>query len=259
MLNPVPSSQPKQMTRLAAFLYGLVCYAISFATLLYSCGFVGNFVVPRSIDSDPIISWGNALLIDAALLGIFGIQHSVMARQGFKHWWTQLIPQSIERSTYVLFSSLCLIALFYFWQPIGGVIWTVTNPTAFVILYALFGLGWLLVITTTFLINHFDLFGLRQVWLYLQGKDYTPLKFTAPSLYKYVRHPLYVGLLLAFWSTPTMTVTHLVFAGLTTLYILVGIQLEERDLVESYGKAYADYRHQVPMLVPFTHRSRDQQ
>ena len=259
MLNPVPSSQSKQMTRLAAFLYGLVCYAISFATLLYSCGFVGNFVVPRSIDSDPIISWDNALLIDAALLGIFGIQHSVMARQGFKHWWTQLIPQPIERSTYVLFSSLCLIALFYFWQPIGGVIWTVTNPTAFVILYALFGLGWLLVITTTFLINHFDLFSLRQVWLYLQGKDYTPLKFTAPSLYKYVRHPLYVGLLLAFWSTPTMTVTHLVFAGLTTLYILVGIQLEERDLVESYGKAYADYRHQVPMLVPFTHRSRDQQ
>lgn len=205
-VQTLSSPHKDKMARLAAFLYGLVCYAIFFVTFLYAYGFVGNFVVPRSIDAAPVMSWGNALLIDTALLGIFGIQHSVMARQGFKNWWTQFIPKPIERSTYVLFSSLCLIALFYLWQPIGGSIWNVTNSTGVAILYALFAFGWLLVLVSTFLINHFDLFGLRQVWFYLRGKEYTQLKFATPALYKVVRHPLYVGLLLAFWSTPTMTV-----------------------------------------------------
>jgi methanethiol S-methyltransferase len=198
------------------------------------------------------LAWHHALLIDVALLGIFGVQHSVMARQGFKTWWTQFIPQPVERSTYVLFSSLCLIALFYLWQPIGGTVWTVRNPTGVAILYTLFALGWLLVPATTFLINHFDLFGLRQVWLYLRDKEYIQLKFATPGLYRYVRHPLYVGWLLAFWSIPTMTVTHLAFAVVTTVYILIAIQFEERDLVDIHGNAYAGYRRQVPMLVPFT-------
>jgi methanethiol S-methyltransferase len=258
-VQTLPFTRKDKIGRFAAFLYGLVCYAISFVTLLYACGFVGNFAVPRAIDSEPLIAWHIALLVDAALLGVFGIQHSVMARQGFKAWWTQFVPKPIERSTYILFTSLCLIALFYFWQPIGGSIWNVTNPTGVAILYTVFGLGWLVVLVATFLINHFDLFGLRQVWLYLRGKEYTPLKFATPSLYKVVRHPLYVGLLFAFWSTPTMTATHLVFALMTTAYILVGIQLEERDLVNIHGNAYADYRRQVPMLVPFTHRRSHEQ
>ena len=247
-------TRSSKITRLAAFVYGLICYATFLVTILYTCGFVGNFVVPRSIDSMPTMPWYNAILIDTVLLGIFSIQHSVMARQGFKQWWTQFVATPIERSTYVLFSSLCLIALFYFWQPIGGNIWTVTNSTAVAILYTLFAAGWVIVLATTFLLNHFDLFGLRQVWLYLKGKEYTQLQFATPSFYKYVRHPLYVGLLLAFWSTPTMTATHLVFALMMTAYILIGIQLEERDLVDLYGQTYADYRRRVPMLIPFTHR-----
>jgi methanethiol S-methyltransferase len=255
-LQTLPNTPHHKIARLAAFVYGLVCYAISFITLLYTCGFVGNFGVPRSIDSAPAISWLNASIVDAALVGIFSIQHSVMARQGFKNWWTQFVPQPVERSTYILFSSLCLGILFYFWQPIGGTIWHVTNTTGVAILYTLFAAGWLLVLGSTLLINHFDLFGLRQVWLYLRDREYTQLDFEAPSFYKYVRHPLYLGLLLAFWFTPMMTVTHLVFALMTTAYILVGIQFEERDLVALHGEAYADYRHRVPMLVPFTHRDR---
>lgn len=248
-----------KVARVSAFLYGVICYAIACLTLLYTAGFVGNFAVPRSLDSAPLISWGNALLVDAALLGIFSIQHSVMARQGFKNWWTQFVPKPVERSTYVLFSSVCLGVLFYFWQPVGGTIWHVTNTLGVAILYALFAFGWLLLLASTFWINHFDLFGLRQVWLYLRGKAYTQLKFTIPGGYRYVRHPLYVGWLLAFWATPTMTVTHLVFAVLTTAYILVAIQFEERDLINIHGKDYVDYRRQVPMLVPFTHRRQREQ
>jgi methanethiol S-methyltransferase len=247
-----------KIARILAFLYGLVCYAISVVILLYAAGFVGNFFVPRSIDSAPVISWGNALLVDAALIGIFGIQHSVMARPGFKNWWTQFVPKPIERSTYLLFSSLCLGLLFYLWQPIGGTIWNVTNTTGAAILYALCASGWLLLLASTFWINHFDLFGLRQVWLCLRGKEYTQLKFAIPGVYNYVRHPIYVGWLLAFWATPTMTVTHLVFAVITTVYILIAIQFEERDLVDIHGKAYVDYRRRVPMLVPFTRRQHEQ-
>jgi methanethiol S-methyltransferase len=242
------------LSRMAIFVYGIVCYAIFFITFLYAIGFVGNFGVPKSIDSAPILPLGQALLVNIGLLGLFGLQHSGMARQEFKAMWTKLVPEPAERSTYVLFSSLCLITLFYFWQPLGFAIWIVDNPISRNLLYAGFGLGWLLVLGSTFLINHFDLFGLRQIYLYLQGKDYTPLKFGTPGLYNYVRHPLYVGWLFAFWSTPTMTAAHLVFAVITTVYILAAIQLEERDLIKAHGKTYLDYRDRVPMLIPFSHR-----
>lgn len=247
----IQTTHNNKLARVAAFVYGVVCYAIFFVTFLYAIGFMGNFVVPKSIDSAPIVPLGPALLANVALLGLFGLQHSLMARQEFKEWWTTIVPKPVERSTYVLFSSLCLIVLFYFWQPLGITVWNIENPIFRNLLYFLFGLGWLIVLVTTFLINHFDLFGLRQVYLYLRGKDYTPLNFVTPGPYKYVRHPLYVGWLFAFWSTPTMTVAHLVFAAITTAYILVAIQLEERDLIAVHGKAYVDYRHRVPMLIPF--------
>ncbi len=253
----VPSLQHQKNTKFAcisAFIYGVVCYGIFLVTFLYAIGFVGNLIVPRAIDSAVNIPLSNALSLDVSLLAIFGLQHSIMARPGFKAWWTQIIPKPVERSTYVLFSSLCLIALFYFWQPMGITIWNVQNSWAQAVFYFLFAFGWLLVLVATFLINHFDLFGLRQVYLYLIGKEYTQLQFSTPGPYKLVRHPLYVGWLFAFWATPTMTLAHLVFALVTTAYILVAIQLEERDLLKIYGQAYADYRHHVPMLIPFLHR-----
>nr|RNJ66161.1 MAG: isoprenylcysteine carboxylmethyltransferase family protein [Leptolyngbya sp. IPPAS B-1204] len=241
-------------TKITAFIYGVICYVIFFVTFLYAIGFVGNFVVPKSIDSAPIIPLERAFLVNIGLLGFFGLQHSAMARQEFKTWWTKIVPKPVERSTYVLFSSLCLITLFYFWQPLGVTIWHVANPIFRSLLYACFGFGWLLVLVSTFLINHFDLFGLRQVYLYLRGKNYMPLNFVTPGLYRYVRHPLYVGWFFAFWSTPTMTVTHLVFAVVTMMYILIAIRLEERDLVKVYGIAYINYRNRVPMLIPFSRR-----
>jgi protein-S-isoprenylcysteine O-methyltransferase Ste14 len=238
------------MKRIAAFTYGVVCYAIFFGTFLYAIGFVGDLFVPKSIDSTPESPLGQALLINALLLGLFAVQHSVMARPAFKRWWTRFVPKPVERSTYVLFSSLALIALFVHWQPIGGVIWDVQDPIGQAVLYGLFAFGWGLVLVATFLINHFDLFGLRQVWLYLRGKEYRPLNFGTPALYKIVRHPLYVGWFFAFWATPTMTVAHLFFALLTTVYILIAIRFEERDLVTEHGARYSEYRKQVPMLIP---------
>lgn len=235
--------------RISIFIYGVIAYAIFFATFLYSIGFVGGFLVPRTIDGAAQLPLTQALLIDIALLGLFAVQHSVMARPAFKRWWTRIIPEPAERSTYVLLSSLALIALFAFWQPLGGTIWEVQHPIGRAILYGLFGLGWSIVLVSTFLINHFDLFGLRQVWLYLRGREYAPLKFVTPGPYKHVRHPLYVGWFFAFWATPTMTATHLVFALATTAYILIAIQLEERDLVNDLD-GYADYRKRVPMLMP---------
>ncbi len=240
------------MGRVISFLYGVIAYAIFFGTFLYAIGFMGNFVVPKSIDSGAEGPLGRALLVNIVLLGLFAIQHSVMARQFFKKWWTRIVPEPVERSTYVLFSSLVLILLFHLWQPMGGIIWDVQGPIGRAILYSLFAFGWLLVLVTTFLINHFDLFGLRQVWLYFRGEEYTQLKFTTPGPYKLVRHPLYVGWFFAFWATPTMTVAHLVFAIVTTAYILIAIQLEERDLVTIHGSDYVKYRSSVPMLIPFT-------
>lgn len=238
------------MKRWLIFFYGVACYAITLATLLYAIGFVGNLWVPKSIDSAREVPLGVALLTDAVLLAVFAIQHSVMARPAFKRWWTQIIPKAAERSTYILLASVALIALYKYWEPIGGVVWSVQSPGGQAVLYVLFALGWALVFLSSFLINHFDLFGLRQVWLQLRGRRYTPVDFGMPVLYRIVRHPLYVGLLLAFWSAPTMTLTHLVFAIATTIYILIGIQLEEHDLVTEHPE-YAQYRKRVPMLVPF--------
>jgi protein-S-isoprenylcysteine O-methyltransferase Ste14 len=237
--------------RLSIFVYGLFCYAVFFATFLYALGFVGNFGVPRSMDGEPQMYFSTALLIDLGLLGMFAVQHSLMARPYFKRWLTRFIPAAAERSTYVLFSSLALIALFAWWEPIGGTVWDVADPTGRAVLYALFGFGWSLVLISTFLINHFDLFGLRQVWLQLVGRPYTPLAFGTPGPYRLVRHPLYLGWLFAFWATPAMTVTHLVFAIATTAYILVAIRFEERDLVESLGDDYRNYRKRVPMIIPY--------
>ncbi|HVZ17774.1 MAG TPA: hypothetical protein VG897_11690 [Terriglobales bacterium] len=238
------------MKRVVVFLYGVVCYAIFFATFLYAIGFIGNLVAPKSMDSPVSTPFLNALANDLLLLGIFAVQHSLMARPWFKRAWTRVVPEPAERSTYVLFSSLALLALFYFWQPLGGVIWNVADPIGRGFLFALYGMGLGLVLFSTFLINHFDLFGLRQVWLYLAGKPYTHLAFRTPLLYRYMRHPLYVGWFMTFWFTPTMTVTHLVFAVMCTAYILVAIRWEEKDLVDLHGAKYQHYRESVPMLMP---------
>ena len=238
------------MRRISVFAYGVVAYALFFTSFLYAVGFVGGFVVPRSIDSTPTLPPWQAVAINALLLTVFAVQHSVMARPVFKRWLTRFVPEPAERSTYVLASSAALLLLFWQWQPMGATVWEVTTPIGAALLYGLFAVGWLTVLYTTFLLNHFDLFGLRQVWLYLRGVPYTPVSFQMPGPYRHVRHPLYVGWLLAFWATPTMTAAHLFFALMTTAYILVAIQLEERDLVSAHGQAYARYRQQVPMLIP---------
>src|SRR5258707_1710703 len=236
-------------SRISAFAYGVVCYVAFTATFLYAIGFLGNFIVPKSIDSGPESPFLYALAINAVLLALFALQHSVMARPWFKAAWTRIVPSSVERSTYVLFSSLALLLVFWKWEPMGGVIWNVTNLDAQIALNCLFGLGVLIILAASFLINHFDLFGLRQVWLNLRGVPYTNLAFSTPGLYRIVRHPLYVGWLLMFWAAPVMTVAHLVFALGTTVYILVAIQFEERDLIRSH-REYAEYRRRVPMILP---------
>jgi methanethiol S-methyltransferase len=244
------------MKRWLIFFYGVACYAIAFLTLLYAIGFVGNLWVPKSIDSAPRMTPGLALLVDAVLLGLFAIQHSAMARPAFKRSWTRIVPKAAERSTYILFAAIALIVMFVYWEPIGGTVWDVQSPVGRDVLYGGFAFGWFLVFLSTFLINHFDLFGLRQIWLQLRREQYKPLPFKTPMLYRVVRHPLYVGLLFAFWSTPTMTLTHLVFAIATTVYILIAIQLEERDLLTEHHE-YAEYRKRVAMLVPFLKRRRE--
>jgi len=238
------------MKRFAVFAHGVFAYALFLGTFLYALGFVGNFGVPKSLDSARDGSAVAAFLIDLGVLALFALQHSLMARRGFKARINRLIPEAAERSTYVLASSLALLLLFVSWRPLGGLVWDVTHPFGRGVLYGLFAFGWLLVLVSTFLIDHFDLFGLRQVWLYFSGREYTGLRFRTPGIYKVVRHPLYVGWLLAFWSTPTMTLTHLFFAAVITAYILVAIRLEERDLVAAFGATYTEYRRQVPMLVP---------
>jgi methanethiol S-methyltransferase len=237
------------MKRILIFLYGAASYAAFLVTFLYAIGFIGNFAVPKSMDSPASGPWQTALWIDLGLLLLFALQHSVMARPAFKRIVTQIVPAPIERSTYVLASSVALLFLFWQWMPLGGTVWSVQNEPGNMVLYGGFAFGWLLVLISTFVINHFDLFGLRQVWRHLLEKPETRLTFATPFLYRVVRHPLYLGWILAFWSTPLMTVTHLFFALVTTAYILVAIQFEERDLMAAHPE-YAEYRKQVPMIVP---------
>jgi len=238
------------MARTAALIYGLVCYVMFLGVYLYAIGFMGNFVVAKAIDSGADGPLGQAILINVLLLGVFAIPHTIMARPTFKRWWTKMVPEPIERSTYVLVSNLALILLFWQWRPMGGMIWNVENSIGRMILWGLFGLGWLLVLLSTLQINHLDLFGMRQVWLFFRGKPYTAVKLVTPVFYKHVRHPLYVGWIIAFWATPTMTAAHLLFAIATTAYILIAIQFEERNLVEAHGEGYIKYRERTPMLVP---------
>ena len=236
--------------RILFFVYGCAAYLLFLATFLYAIAFIGGFGVPVILDGPATTPFATALMINAGLLAVFAVQHSVMARPWFKRWWTQVVPWAIERSTYVLFASLALDLLFWQWRPLGGVVWNVEQPMLRAIVWAVFALGWLQVLVMTFLIDHFDLFGLRQVWLYLRGKQYTRVNFATPAPYRVIRHPLYLGFMIAFWAAPTMSVTRLVFAIATTAYMLIAIQFEEHDLVHEHGAPYEDYRRRVPMIIP---------
>lgn len=238
------------MSRLMILLYGATAYVLFLASFLYAIGFVGGFVVPKTIDNGLEAKAVSAVVIDFALLILFALQHSVMARPFFKRWWTTIIPPAAERSTYVLLTSVILFLLFWQWKPLPQNVWNFSNPALEAVMWGLFGLGWVIVLISTFLINHFDLFGLRQVYLHFIGKPYTLIPFQTPWLYRVVRHPIMTGFLIAFWATPTMTQGHLLFAAVVTAYVLVALQLEERDLRSYHGETYSAYQRQVRMLVP---------
>ena len=238
------------MGKFIAFLYGLASYLVFFFTFLYAIGFVSGLLVPKTIDTGVAGSMGEAFIVNLLLMSLFAVQHSVMARKQFKQWWTQYVPKSVERSTYVLFASLTLVLLFWQWQPMPAVVWQVTNAQAAGLILGVSFIGWLLVLTSTFLINHFELFGLHQVVNNLAGRGMAQPRFKTPVLYKVVRHPIYLGFIIAFWVAPVMTVGHLLFAAVTTAYIFVGIFLEERDLVEMFGDEYRRYRERVGMIIP---------
>ncbi|MDZ7737308.1 MAG: NnrU family protein [Gammaproteobacteria bacterium] len=242
------------MGAVTIFLYGVIAYVVFLFSFLYAIGFLGNFLVPKSIDSGAPVDLIPAVVVNLLLLGLFAVQHSVMARPAFKRWWTQYVPPAAERSTYVLLTSLILFLIYWLWQPLPGVIWSVENTIGVYILWGLFALGWLIVLLSTFLIDHFDLFGLRQVWLHLRGREYTPPEFCVHMLYRYVRHPIMLGFIIAFWATPHMSTGHLLFAVTTTAYILIGVALEERDLIRAHGANYLEYRKKVPMIIPALRR-----
>ena len=237
------------MGKFIAFLYGIIAYVVFLASFLYAIGFVGNIIVPKSVDSGMAGPLTESFLINALLLGLFAVQHSVMARPAFKNWWTKIVPKSVERSTYVIIASLLLFLMYWQWRPMTASIWNLEG-TASMIVSVIFWIGWVIVLVSTFIINHFDLFGLRQVYMNLKSKELTPLDFKTSLFYKYVRHPIMLGFIIAFWATPQMSMGHLFFAIMTTGYILVGIYFEEKDLVSFYGDTYKDYKNQVSMLIP---------
>jgi len=246
-----PEISGSRIFRFTAFLYGIVAYLIFFATILYAIGFVMGLVVPKSIDTGTETSTVEAAVINMLLLALFAVQHSVMARQRFKVWWTQYVPKPVERSTYVLLASLCLLLLFWQWRPMPAVVWHIEDPHAAVAVAMISLAGWIIVFTSTFMINHFELFGLSQVAYSLAERQAPAARFYTPLFYKFVRHPIYLGFIIAFWASPVMTVGHLLFAAVTTVYILLGIYLEERDLIGMFGDQYREYRQRVSMLIPW--------
>ncbi|MGH3967003.1 MAG: methanethiol S-methyltransferase [Mycobacterium sp.] len=248
--EPAPAGRCVPVTKSLAIVYGAVCYLMFLVAFLYAVGFVGDIVVPRTVDHAITAPIGQAIVVDVLLLGLFAVQHSVMARPAFKRWWTRLVPQPIERSTYVLASNLVLFLLYWQWRTMPAEVWHVNAPAGRLALWVLFWLGWAIALVSTFLISHVDLFGLRQVYSFWRGKPLRDITFRSPLLYRVVRHPLMVGFIIAFWAAPTMTVGRLLFAAASTAYIGVAVQLEERNLVDALGDEYRDYRAEVPMLVP---------